>query len=81
MFNTSNWQWLGPGWNMLVEFGFDNQDWTTDCPVDYETTAYNATAGARCDACGSINPKWTYVWNGARGMEPDGLGVTRRALS
>lgn len=51
-FNVSNWQWLGPGFNMLVEYAFDNQDWTNDCPVYYEGTTYNAMAGLRCDACG-----------------------------
>ncbi|MBK9761369.1 MAG: hypothetical protein IPO90_15710 [Flavobacteriales bacterium] len=69
VFNVSNWQWIGPGFNMLVEFGFDNQDWVgcNDTPVNYETTAYNATAGARCDACGNVfnNFNATCVWNAA----------------
>ncbi len=48
----TNWQWLGPGINMLVEYCFDNQDWTSNTPVYYETTAYNAMYGLYCDACG-----------------------------
>lgn len=62
---SSPWQWLGPGWNMLVEFGFDNQDWTTDCGVFYENTAYNGMAGARCDACGHMFTPGsaTCTWN------------------
>ena len=56
VFNVSNWQWLGVGNNMLVEFCFDNQDWTTNTPVYYETTAYNAMYGLYCDACGSPTP-------------------------
>ena len=47
------WQWLGPGNNMLVEFCFDNQDWTFNNAVYYEPTAYNAMYGLYCDACGS----------------------------
>ena len=55
VFNVANWQWLGAGSNMLVEFCFDNQDWTTNTPIYYETTAYNAMYGLYCDACGSSN--------------------------
>jgi hypothetical protein len=50
---TTNWQWLGVGNNMLVEFCFDNQDWTTDTGINFEATTYNATYGLYCDACGS----------------------------
>lgn len=50
---SSNWQWWGVGNNMLVEFCFDNQDWTTNTPIYYENTTYNAMYGLYCDACGS----------------------------
>lgn len=52
-FNIQNWQWLGVGNNMLVEYCFDNQDWTTNTPVYYENAAYNAMYGLYCDACGN----------------------------
>ncbi len=56
MFNVTPWQWAGVGNNMLVEFCFDNQDWTSNTGVYYENTAYNATYGLYCDACGSPIP-------------------------
>lgn len=59
VFNVANWQWTGVGNNMLVEFCFDNQDWTTNTPIYYETTAYNAMYGLYCDACGSPTPGGT----------------------
>lgn len=48
----TNWQWLGPGINMIVEYCFDDQDWTSNTPVYYESTGYNAMYGLYCDACG-----------------------------
>ena len=53
VFNIQNWQWTGVGSNMLVEFCFDNQDWTTNTAIYYDNTAYNAMYGLYCDACGS----------------------------
>lgn len=54
VFNTNlpGYNWPGPGINMLVEYCFDNQDWTTNTPVQFENTAFNSLAGLYCDACG-----------------------------
>jgi len=51
--NLPGYNWPGPGINMLVEFCFDNQDWNFNSTVAFENTAYNATVGLFCDACGS----------------------------
>ncbi|MFN8352176.1 MAG: hypothetical protein U0U25_11990 [Flavobacteriales bacterium] len=48
MFNVNGpnfYQWLGPGINMLVEYCFDNQDWTSNTSVTFESTAFNFHGG------------------------------------
>jgi hypothetical protein len=91
LFNVTPWQWAGVGNNMLVEFCFDNQDWTTNTPVYYENTAYNAMYGLYCDACGSPSggstcyypgpcpaptPNTTAgVWNAPAGPSSTSVGV------
>ena len=57
-------QWLGPGINMLVEYCFDNQDWTTNTPVTFEATAYNSMVGLYCDACGQPGGGSTCYYTG-----------------
>jgi hypothetical protein len=64
-FNTSPFQWTGAPFNMLVDFAFDNQDWTVvayNPVVQFETTPYNGTYGMYCDACGSLFVGGTCYW-------------------
>lgn len=85
MFNVTNWQWMGVGNNMLVEYCFDNQDWTTNTPVYFENTAYNAMFGLYCDACGHpiMNTQTCYYGgpcNGANNQPSGGSQMTPGVL-
>lgn len=51
-FNVAPFQWTGNGWNVLVEFSFDNQNWTSNVAVQAENTPYVSNYGLYCDACG-----------------------------
>lgn len=64
---TTNWQWLGGSNNMLVEYCFDNQDWTSNTGVMFEGTAYNGTYGLYCDACGHPSGSATCYYAGPCG--------------
>ena len=44
-------QWAA-GLNVLVEFCFDNQDWTSNVAVNSENTTYLSNYSLYCDACG-----------------------------
>lgn len=52
-FNVSNFQWNGAS-NLLVEFCFDQNNWTSNVSVNAETTNYTALYGIYCDACGHL---------------------------
>ncbi len=52
-FNVAPFVWSGNGSNVLVEFCFDNQNWTSNTGVQSETTPYVSNYGLYCDACGS----------------------------
>lgn len=58
-----NFQWTGPGFNMVVEYCFDNQDWTSNTPIYYEPVSYNAMFGLYCDACGNPFGSATCYYN------------------
>lgn len=80
MFNVVNWQWNGVGNNMLVEYCFDNQDWTFNSSVYFEATAYNAMFGLYCDACGHPSGAQTCYYagpcNGANNAPSGGSQLT-----
>lgn len=46
------------GWNgtsnIVVEFCFNNNDWTSNTGVYFDATAYSGLFGSFCDACGSL---------------------------
>jgi len=46
-------QWQGGSFNMVVEFCFDNQDWTTNAGVQSENTSFLSNYSLYCDACGA----------------------------
>ncbi|MBV6403999.1 MAG: hypothetical protein IT228_08540 [Flavobacteriales bacterium] len=52
-FNVSPFQWNGAS-NLLVEFCFDLNTWTSNVGVNGETTNYTALYGIYCDACGHL---------------------------
>lgn len=45
--------WNGTG-NVIVEFCFDNNNWTSNTGVYFDATAYSGLYGSYCDACGSL---------------------------
>lgn len=45
--------WNGTG-NVIVEFCFNNNDWTTNTGVYFDATAYSGLFGSYCDACGAL---------------------------
>ncbi|MBK9286186.1 MAG: hypothetical protein IPN38_00510 [Flavobacteriales bacterium] len=49
------------GFNMLVEFCFDNQDWTGNVAVNSENTTYLANYSLYCDACGGTGGPCFYT--------------------
>ncbi|MBL8002154.1 MAG: hypothetical protein JNL05_09355 [Flavobacteriales bacterium] len=51
--NATPIQWQGGSFNMMVEFCFDNQDWTTNAAVQSENTSYLSNYSLYCDACGA----------------------------
>ncbi len=69
---TSPFQWTGTGSNVLVEYSFDNQDWTGNVAVQSETTTYPSNYSFYCDACGHINgnPNQTCYWTTPPGCGP-----------
>jgi hypothetical protein len=69
---TSPFQWTGVGANVLVEYSFDNQDWTGNVSVQSETTPYLSNYSMYCDACGHINgnPNQTCYWTNPPGCGP-----------
>ncbi|MBL7964986.1 MAG: hypothetical protein JNM31_14220, partial [Flavobacteriales bacterium] len=50
-FNAAPFQWNGSS-NMILEFCFNNYEWTSNVGVSAVTTPYNSGYGLYCDACG-----------------------------
>ncbi|MBL0034554.1 MAG: hypothetical protein IPP26_02085 [Flavobacteriales bacterium] len=64
------------GFNMLVEFCFDNQDWTSNVAVNSENTTYLANYSLYCDACGGPGGPCFYTGpcNANNAIPPPGPG-------
>ncbi len=71
VFNGLPFQWTGPGFNMVVEYCFDNQDWTSNTPIFYEPVGYTAMIGLYCDACGSPTGGSTCYYTGPCNANPN----------
>ena len=71
-------QWQST-FNILVEFCFDNQDWTGNVAVNSENTTYLSNYSLYCDACGgpAANVACVYAGpcNGNNAIPPPGPGT------
>ena len=74
-FNTSPFQWTGPGFSVIMEFSIDCQQWSGQAQVQSETTPFASNSSVYCDACGHqfTMGSSTCAWSAGCGPPPGGV--------
>lgn len=67
--------WNGTG-NVIVEFCFNNNDWTSNTGIYFDATAYSGLFGSYCDACGALFGGLCYFSSCPPGVPQAAAGVT-----